>query len=86
VAQAIEHLALSLALDGDIVRAAKLEGYCRESFRAAAYGRSFTERTTYERLTALLEGSFEGETLTRALSAGARLAPESAIALALETP
>jgi predicted ATPase/class 3 adenylate cyclase len=86
VAQAIEHLALSLALDGDTVRAAKLEGYCEESFRAAAYGRHFTEQVSYERLTALLEQRLESEALQRALTAGARLAPEAAIALALEAP
>jgi hypothetical protein len=86
VAQAIEHLALSLALDGDVVRAGKLEGYCEESFRAAAYGRNFTEKTTFERLTTLLDERLDHEARQRALAAGARLTPEAAIALALEAP
>jgi predicted ATPase/class 3 adenylate cyclase len=86
VAQAIEHLALALALGGEAERAAQLEGYADSTFRRLGFKREATETTTYERLTRLLSEHFDAAVLARLLSEGAALAPPAAIALALEHP
>jgi hypothetical protein len=84
VAQAVEHLALALALSGDEERAARLEGYCAESFRTAGFGRTYTETTSHERLMKHLSGALAEADLERLLAAGAALAPREAVALALD--
>jgi predicted ATPase/class 3 adenylate cyclase len=84
VSIAIEHLALALALGGDISRAAALAGYADRALQRQGYVREFTERTTYERLAALLRDRLAPEQLHARLAEGAALAPEAAIARALE--
>ena len=54
VAIAIEHLALALALRGDLLRAATLEGYVEATFARHGFAREFTEATTYDRIAAVL--------------------------------
>jgi hypothetical protein len=84
VAVAIEHLALAVALCDDLVRAATLEGYADAAFARHGVLREFTERTTHDRLTALLRARLAPEEHARLIAAGAALTPEAAIAFALE--
>lgn len=84
VAIAIEHLALVFALRGDPARAAALEGYADAAFTRHGFPREFTERTTHDRLTALLREGLTPDELTRLSAEGAALTPDAAIALALE--
>ncbi len=84
VAVAIEHLALTVALRDDLVRAATLEGYADAAFVRHGVLREFTERMTHDRLTALLRERLASDELARLLAAGAALTPEAAIALAHE--
>ncbi len=83
-AMAIEHLALVVALHGDHVRAATLDGYADAAFARHGYEREFTETTSHDRLTALLRERLAPGELARLIAEGAALTPEAAIALALE--
>jgi predicted ATPase/class 3 adenylate cyclase len=83
-AAAIEHLALAVALRGELTRAATLEGYADAAFERHGYLREFTETTTYARLNALLRESLAPEEFARLTAEGTALTPEAAIALALE--
>jgi len=85
VAIAIEHAALVFALRGDLVRAASLEGYADATIHRSGFHREFTETTTYDRLAALLAAGLAIDELARVTAQGAALAPEAAIALALES-
>lgn len=86
VAIGIEHLALAVALRGDHVRAATLEGFADAALRRHGFRRSFTETTTYDRVTALLRKALAPDDLARLTAEGAALTPEAAIALALAEP
>ena len=81
IAMAIEHLALAVALRGDLTRAAILEGYADAAFARHGFEREFTETTTHDRLAALLCESLAADELTRLTAEGAALKPEAAIAL-----
>ena len=84
VAVAIEHLALAFALDGDLERAAVLAGYSEKALQRHGYAREFTERTSHERLAALLGERLVAGERESLLTRGAALAPRAAIELALE--
>ena len=84
VAIAIEHLALLAALDGNLVRAATLEGYAGAAYRRVGDEREGTERVTYNRLSSILSEALAPGELTRMLADGAALSTEAAIALALQ--
>ena len=84
VAMTIEHLALAVALRGDLARAATLEGYADAAFERQGYEREFTETTTHVRLAAILREGLALDELARPMAEGAALTPEAAIALALE--
>ena len=84
VAIPLEHVALVFALRGDLARAATLEGYADAAFARHGFEREFTENTTHDRLAALLREQLAPDELARLTDAGAALAPEAAIALALE--
>ncbi len=84
VAIAIEHLALAIALRGELTRAAIFEGYADAAFARHGFEREFTEATTHSRLAALLREGLMAEELVRLSAEGAALTPEAAIALALE--
>jgi len=86
VAQAIEHLALALALGGDLERAALLEGYADTAFCNHGFKRESTETKSFDRLTALLAERLGAGTLALLLSEGAGLTPVAAVALALQEP
>ena len=77
-------MALVVALRGDCVRAATLEGYVDAAFARYGFPREFTETTTHDRLMALLRESLAPDELARLIAEGAALTPEAAIALALE--
>jgi predicted ATPase len=81
---AVEHLALAVALRGDLMRSATLEGYAEAAFARRGYEREFTETTTYNRLTALLREGLAPDELARLRAEGVALTPEAAIALALD--
>ncbi len=86
VANSIEHLALSFALEGDAERAAALAGYAEEALRKAKFIREFTEVVTRDRILALLREKLDPDVIARKLDDGAALEPEVAIALALQPP
>jgi predicted ATPase/class 3 adenylate cyclase len=84
VAQAIEHLALAVALGDDFIRAALLEGYADATFRNLAFKREVTEIKTFDRLAGLLGAGLAAGELAQLLAEGAALTPQAAIALARE--
>ncbi len=86
VAIPLEHLALVFALRGEFARAAILEGCADDAMARYGFKREFTETITYDRLTALLREGLSPDELARLGAEGAALAPEAAIALALEEP
>jgi predicted ATPase/transcriptional regulator with XRE-family HTH domain len=86
VAISIEHLALALALDGDLVRAAQLSGYSDFAFSRAGFERQFTEETTRARLETLFRDRMPPKDLAQLLARGAAMAPDDAVALALQEP
>jgi predicted ATPase/class 3 adenylate cyclase len=86
VANSIEHLALTFALEGDAERAAALAGYAEEALRRAKFIREFSELVTRDRIVALLREKLDPDVLARKLADGATLEPEVAIALALQAP
>jgi predicted ATPase/class 3 adenylate cyclase len=81
----IEQLAVAYALRGDLTRAASLEGFAGAALHRHGFVREFTETTTFDRLMALLRDGLAPDELERLLADGAALAPEDAIALALES-
>jgi tetratricopeptide (TPR) repeat protein len=81
---AIGHLGLATALRGDLSRAALLQGYANAALDRHGIVRGFTERTTHERLAALLRDGLSREELARLTTEGAALTPAVARALALE--
>jgi predicted ATPase/class 3 adenylate cyclase len=86
VTAALEHLALVDALHGDVARAALLEAYTNAALAKDGSTREYTEQTTYDRLTALLEANIEPEDRSRLAAQGPALTAEAAVALALEEP
>jgi predicted ATPase/class 3 adenylate cyclase len=84
VAFAIEHLALVHALRGDLTRAAVLEGYADAACRQHGSEREFTETATHDRLKVLFREQLAADELARLAAEGAAMAPEVAIALALD--
>jgi hypothetical protein len=80
----ITHVRMNLAgyllvLDGDVERAARLEGYSGHCSGAVGYGREHTETVTHERLMTLLRNHFGAAELTALLAAGVALTPDEAI-------
>jgi hypothetical protein len=86
VTSALENLALVDALHGDVARAALLEAYTNAALAKDGSTRGYTEQTTYDRLTALLDANLEPEERSRLAAQGAALTAEAAVALALEEP
>jgi hypothetical protein len=84
IAISAEHLALALALAGDLPRAARLAGYADAAFLRLGVEREFTERKTHDRLTTLLQERLVPLDRERLLAEGAALVPETAIPLALD--
>jgi predicted ATPase/class 3 adenylate cyclase len=82
VTVALEHLALALALDGDVSAAAALAGYVEAALQRAGFIREFTESTTHERLSAILRDRLAPAEYASRLAEGAALTPEAAIAIA----
>jgi predicted ATPase/class 3 adenylate cyclase len=80
---AVEHLALALALSGELARAAMLAGYAEGAIVRHGYEREFTERTSHNRLVAVLRERLAPAELERAFTDGANLAAQDAVALAL---
>jgi predicted ATPase/class 3 adenylate cyclase len=76
---ALEQLALAKALQDDLERAARLEGYCAEAFAAAGYDREYTETVTRDRLMVLLRKRYADDELEALLAQGAVLSAQEAI-------
>ncbi len=85
LAVAIEHLALALALGGEIERAAILHGFAEASLLASGFERLYTENATRERLLALLAERLGTDDRARLEATGAALEAASAAELALGT-
>ncbi len=84
IAIEIEHLALVFALRGDLARAARLESYVEAAFGRHGFEREYTETTSRDRILSLLQEQIAGDERARLRAEGAALAPEAAIALALD--
>jgi hypothetical protein len=76
---ALEHLALIIALEGDAERAARVHGFCEAAYAAAGYVREYTERTSSERLTALLESRLGAREAAARRAAGATATLQQAL-------
>jgi hypothetical protein len=85
VSIAVEHLALVSAAQGDLVRAALLEGYADAAMLKHDAVRGYTEVTTLARLATILRDGLAPEDLARLSTEGIALSPTEAIALALDT-
>jgi predicted ATPase/class 3 adenylate cyclase len=83
IAIAIEQLSLVHALRGDLVRAAREEGYASALLDQHGLERELTEAKTHVRLMALLRDGLPHEELAQLLAEGAALSPSAAVALAL---
>jgi predicted ATPase/class 3 adenylate cyclase len=86
VTNAVELVALVDGLEGRFARASRLVAYADWAFARARSERQPNYRVRYERLTALLDANVAPEDRARFTSEGAALAPEAAIALALQAP
>lgn len=84
VTDAVEHVALAVALGDDLRASAKLAGYAEAAFQRLGYQREYTERTTRTRLDSLLFGKLPPAERDSLLAAGATLTPEAAVTLAIE--
>jgi predicted ATPase len=82
-ALAIENAACIYALRDDVARAATLAGFADSVLRKLGYRRDFSDRTTSVRLAAVLHRRLVPADLEPLREAGAALAPEAALALAL---
>ncbi|MDQ2908849.1 MAG: hypothetical protein M3R44_05785 [Candidatus Eremiobacteraeota bacterium] len=80
---AVETMALAAALGDNVRCAARLEGYADARMRAAGYECEFTERTTHERLRALLHERLPAAKLDALLAEGAAWPAQNAITEAL---
>ena len=80
---AIGHLALALALAGELFCAATLTGYSDAAERFG-YPRTFIEEDTHVRITQLFRDRLTPEQLTSLTAEGATLTSETAVALARE--
>jgi predicted ATPase/DNA-binding XRE family transcriptional regulator len=83
IGQAMEVVALVLALQDDVIVSALLEGFADAVLGRAGFARAFTERKTHARLFEILERSLPADELAVLLSQGADLTPEAAIRLGL---
>jgi tetratricopeptide (TPR) repeat protein len=83
LAVAIAHLALALALGGDVERAAILHGFSEASLRASGFERVHTENATRDRMHALLAERLTPGERARLEAHGAALDPPAAAELAL---
>ena len=61
-----------------------LEGYAQATFARAGFEREVTEAMTYDRLTALLQEHLGADEAASLAAKGASLAPNAAVALALD--
>ena len=79
VAISLEHVALVMALRGEIREAALLEGYASAVFQRFGFEREYTERATYMRLKAALETDVPDGELRDLLLLGAGVKAQDAI-------
>lgn len=78
-AVATEHLALVIALEGDLRRAARVLGYTSYCLARAGFERENTERTTYDRLRALLADELDSDEIARCEAQGRDYTPRQAL-------
>jgi tetratricopeptide (TPR) repeat protein len=83
VGNALEHLALILALEGEPRRAAFIFGYCDAMKSASGFRRQRTEQITHDRIRALLEAAFSESELRTLYATGAAMSATMAVAIAL---
>jgi predicted ATPase/class 3 adenylate cyclase len=86
VTHAIEAVALVDALEGRFARASRLVAYVDSALARARSKREPEYQERYERLTALLDANLAPKDRARLTLEGAALAPEAAVALALQAP
>ncbi len=77
----LQHIALALALDGDLVSAAVLQGYITQTVRTRSIVGDFTERYSRDRLSGILE-RLPVHTCSEARKRGSMLSFDEAVALA----
>jgi predicted ATPase/class 3 adenylate cyclase len=79
----LDHVALCVALGGNVDDAARLEGFCNAAFRAQGDERSPNEARLRARLLDLLHDRLTPDALERLLAEGAKLSEEEACRLAV---
>jgi predicted ATPase len=77
---ALEHLALSLAIEGNVQTAAPLEGYIEKTLTDLGFEREYTELTSHERLMDILRKSLAQDQLAILLARGERMQAHEALA------
>ncbi|MBD5653710.1 MAG: hypothetical protein IAI50_00840, partial [Candidatus Eremiobacteraeota bacterium] len=83
VINAMQHLALTLALGSDTSRAATLAGYVEAASERFGYRRELNELASRDRLVAVLQDKVGSDDLGRMLGEGAAMDSETAIEFAL---
>jgi predicted ATPase/class 3 adenylate cyclase len=78
----VELLALVSALEGDLERAAFLEGYADDALRTLGFQRGYTEERTYDRLQRLIGTPFTDEASRDHFARGARASAAAVLARA----
>jgi predicted ATPase/DNA-binding XRE family transcriptional regulator len=81
VAVPLQHLAASIA-HADAVAAAKVLGYVDNAFASTAFSREYTERFSYEYLTAALRDALDASALARYREEGAVMSDQQILAIA----
>jgi predicted ATPase/class 3 adenylate cyclase len=75
---AVEHLALAIALEGDLPRAARLLSHTTKRLAEAGFEREYTETVTYDRLRNILAEGLPPGDLTRYEAEGRDYTPRDA--------
>lgn len=80
-AAALEHFALSLAIEGDLRTAATLEGYAQKALERLGFEREYTERTAHERLQSVLTQGLAPDDLDELFARGEQMQATQALAI-----
>ena len=80
----LDHLALRLALAGNVASAARVAGFTDSTFAAKETSRQPNEARARDRLQALLRDKISLDELERLLAEGTKMSEDEACRLALE--
>ncbi len=81
-AAALCHLALAIAMDGNLAAAATLHAYCDRTMEQLGYEREYTDRATSVRLRDIVARGLSKAALDAATERGRAISPQAAVELA----